>query len=78
MKTAFTILSFFVAFTSFAQQRTADSVAVKTVHGTVLQLLNILSDNGSPTDWDAFRNLFLPTADLSAVTHDKTGEASYF
>lgn len=40
-----------------------DTVAVKTIEGTVNKMLEIISgDIDEPRDWDNYRNLFLPTA----------------
>jgi hypothetical protein len=51
----------------------ANPNAVKSIHGIVNKVLDIVSAHeGEERDWDAFKNLFLPTARLSVLNHDET------
>lgn len=58
------LVVFLFMFTSlFAQEKMAtDSTATKSIEGTVKEVLHIISgEKGKVRDWEAFRNLFLPT-----------------
>lgn len=78
MKVIFPAITSFISSVSFAQKQTSDTASFTKVHGTILELLSILSENGKSTDWDAFRNLFLPYADLNEAIHDKTWKRPLF
>jgi len=44
--------------------------AVKSIDGIVKEILNIISgEKGKIRNWDAFRNLFLPTAQFTVLYH---------
>lgn len=46
--------------------------STKTIQGLVNQTLELISgDTTKIRDWDAFRNLFLPTAQFTIVDHNK-------
>lgn len=54
------LLLLFTATTVFSQK---DSLATKTIKGTVNKMLEVISGEiGEPRDWDAYRDLFLPGA----------------
>ncbi|MGC1242315.1 MAG: hypothetical protein WA874_12030 [Chryseosolibacter sp.] len=45
--------------------------ATRSIDGIVKEVLRIVSgEKGKTRDWDAFRNLFLPTAHFTVNTHD--------
>ena len=45
--------------------------AVYSIDGIVKEILQIISgEEGKVRDWDAFRNLFLPTANFTVLSHD--------
>ena len=48
-----------------------DSSDVKTIDGIVNKVFELISGKeGKVRDWDAFRNLFLPTAHFTVLYHD--------
>ncbi|MGK6351416.1 hypothetical protein [Parapedobacter sp. DT-150] len=55
-----------------AQEKMAtDTTAVHSIDGIVKAVLHIISgEEGKARDIDAFRNLFLPTARLTVLTHN--------
>jgi hypothetical protein len=65
---------FFLAFNISAQEKmVADTNSVKSIHGIVKEVLRIISgEQGKTRNWDAFKNLFLPTAHFTVHSHDKT------
>jgi hypothetical protein len=49
------------------------SPAVNSIDGIVKEVLQIISgDKGKHRDWNAFRNLFLPTARFTVLNHNDT------
>ena len=53
------------------ESRSADTSAVKTIDGVIKEVLRITSrEKGKAANWDAFRNLFLPTASFTVLNHD--------
>lgn len=48
----------------------ADTLAVKTIDGIVKEVLSITAgEKGKVRNWEAFRNLFLPTATFTVLYH---------
>ncbi|BDD11858.1 hypothetical protein FUAX_42900 (plasmid) [Fulvitalea axinellae] len=75
-KLAFVFAFSFTAPNLSAQKVKNDSFAerVKTVDGTVNEILDIISGKkGEKRDWEAFRLLFAPKAQLSVMVHDSVG-----
>jgi hypothetical protein len=55
------------------EKMVADTTATKSIDGTVKEVLRIISgEKGKVRNWEAFRNLFLPTARFTVHAHDKT------
>ncbi len=54
-----------------AQEKTVDdNTAVNSIDGIVKEVLSIISgEEGKVRDWEAFRNLFLPTANFTVLYH---------
>ena len=49
----------------------ADTSAVNSIDGIVKEVLKIVSGEvGKTRNWEAFRNLFLPTADFTVLNHN--------
>ncbi|MDN5205459.1 hypothetical protein QQ008_29015 [Fulvivirgaceae bacterium BMA10] len=66
----FVLLSFSL---SAQQKMTADTTAVHSIDGIVKEMLRIISgEEGKTRDWDAFRNLFLPTANFTVHSHNES------
>lgn len=72
MKFIFIAISFFLSSNLLAQQKMeADATAVKNIDGIVKEVLRIISgEEGKVRDWDAFANLFLPSATFTVHSHD--------
>ena len=75
MRKLFILLFFIIPSVAFAQSRTAfDSSIVKTIDGTVNEVLKIVSgERGQKRNWEAFRYLFSPNAQISVLNHGKNG-----
>lgn len=73
MKSFLFILFFLVSASVQAQNRTAwDSTAVKTIDGTINEVLKIITgERGMNRDWEAFRYLFTPNAQITVLRHEK-------
>ncbi|MFA8451175.1 MAG: hypothetical protein ACEPOW_10810 [Bacteroidales bacterium] len=53
-----------------------DPNAVKTIEGTVNEVLKLISgEKGKVRNWQAYRELFAPDAKLTALNNDSTGKA---
>lgn len=65
-------LLFFITTDLRAQEKlSADTLAVKTIDGILKEVLRISSrEKGKDPNWEAFRNLFLPTAKFTVLNHD--------
>ncbi len=51
-----------------------DSNVVKTIDGTINESLKIITgERGKERNWESFRQLFTPTAQISVLNHDSTG-----
>jgi hypothetical protein len=51
-----------------------DSNIVKTIEGTINETYKIISgERGEKRNWEAFRQLFTPQAQMSVLLHDSTG-----
>jgi len=58
---------------SAQEKNAADTQAVKTIDGIMKEVFSIISgEKGKKRDWDAFRNLFLPTTRFTVLNHDDT------
>ncbi|MGQ1787797.1 hypothetical protein [Saccharicrinis sp. GN24d3] len=72
MKKIVFVVIFLISFSLKAQQRGRNSDPTKSIKGIVKEVLNIISgEEGKERNWDAFRNLFLPTARMTVVYHDE-------
>ena len=50
----------------------------ESIHGIVNEVLNIISgEKGKVRDWDAYRNLFLPTVRFTVLYHSDDPELQY-
>lgn len=66
---------FILISTNLAAQEkmVADTTAVKSIDGIVKEVLRIISgEKGKTRDFEAFRNLFLPTANFTVHSHDES------
>lgn len=64
-----------ILFMPTASIANGDSTAVYSIEGITNEMLNIISvDIGEEVDWEAFRNLFLPTAQLMSNIIDQNGQ----
>lgn len=64
---------FILVSTSLTAQdkMTADTTAFKSIDGIVKEILRIVSgENGKTRNWEAFRNLFLPTANFTVLNNN--------
>jgi hypothetical protein len=68
------LLILFLATSLPAQDKAkGNSQAVKTIDGIVNEVLRISArEKGKIPDWEAFRNLFLPTATFTVLNHGTT------
>jgi len=68
-----------ISTTLHAQEKVAtDSSAVKSIDGIVKEILEIISgEKGETRDMEAFRNLFLPTANFTVLYHDDSFPRPY-
>jgi len=69
---AFQLIFFFALLSPCMAQSTIDKYSsdTKSVESAVTAALACISgDKGAARDWERFRNLFLPTAQLNAVFH---------
>lgn len=74
MKNFILIITLSVSTSFFAQDITVnDSTAVNSIDGILNEVLNIISgEKGKVRDWDAFENLFLPSATFTVLAQDST------
>ena len=72
MKSILISLFLIVSANLTAQEKLlTNSNAVKSIDGIVNEMLKIISgEEGKVRDWQAFRNLFLPTASFSILNQD--------
>jgi hypothetical protein len=62
----------FVQNTMFAQ---VDTISVKSIEGITNRMLELISGEvGEERNWDKFRNLFLPTAQMTSTSKSKDGK----
>lgn len=55
-----------------------DSTAIHSIQGITNEMLHIISvEQGEEPDWDAFRNLFLPKAQMMALTEGPNGQQNF-
>ncbi|WP_299224959.1 hypothetical protein [uncultured Psychroserpens sp.] len=73
MKPLIFLLFFYLAINSNAQNKpVSDTLAVNSIDGILTEMLNIISgEEGKKRDWEAFKNLFLPTATFTVFSNDK-------
>jgi hypothetical protein len=71
MKNSLIMLFLFSSITAVSQEKMlADTNAVKSVNGIVKEALRLISgEKGKSRNWEALRNLFLPSADFTVVNH---------
>ncbi|MEM9686654.1 MAG: hypothetical protein AAF934_06995 [Bacteroidota bacterium] len=51
----------------------SNAKSVNSIDGILNEMLNIISgEEGKKRDWDAFKNLFLPTANFSVLSQDES------
>jgi len=62
-----------IATSLTAQEKmVADTTAVKSIDGIVKEVLRVISgEKGKVRNWDVFRTLFLPTANVTVHSHDE-------
>lgn len=76
MKTAiFSSFLFLLNYNIHAQDRQdIDTNIVKTIEGTIGETYKIITgERGKNRNWEAFRQLFTPDAQISVLVHDTTG-----
>ena len=68
-----------VTLSSFGQtNETNPTEAVKTIDGIINESLKIITgERGINRDWEAYRNLFTPNAQLTVLNHGKNGENKF-
>ena len=67
-KYIYLIFTFIIPLQSFSQ---VDTTALKTPEGVAAKMLEFISfEKGETKDWDEFRNLFLPTAQMISLRPD--------
>ena len=73
MKTNFLIILFFISASLQAQTINGhDTAAVKTIDGTINEVLKIVSgEKGVNRNWEAFRFLFTPNAQITVLRHEE-------
>ncbi len=71
MKIVLTILFVLTIARLAAQNKIhADSGSVTSINGIVKEMLRLVSvEKGKQSDWERFRNLFLPTAQFTVINH---------
>src|SRR5258708_1529828 len=71
MKKFTIVVLLFTSFYSFSQNMLSpDTAALHSIHGIVNEVLRLTSNKkGESRNFDALRNLFLPTARLTIVNH---------
>ena len=71
MKNILTGLYLTISTTLIAQNKiSTDTNTVSSINGIVKEMLRLVSgEKGKPRNWEAFRNLFLPTANFTVVNH---------
>lgn len=76
MKTFFLFFFFLISASLQAQNITGhDSAAVKTIDGTINEVLKIVSgEKGATRNWEAFRFLFTPNAQITVLRHEKNNK----
>jgi hypothetical protein len=76
MKNLLIAILFFVAANASAQQQmSVDTNAVKSINGILKEMLRLISgEKGKTRNFDAFKNLFLPTADFMVLNHSDSAE----
>ena len=66
---------FGVLYLSAQNSLELDSNVVKTIDGTINESLKIITgERGKKRNWESFKLLFAPTAQLSVLNHDSTGK----
>lgn len=69
-------LILFLSFSSLLQGQ-IDTTAVKTIKGITDKMIEIISgDIDEERNWDAYRNLFLPTAQKASIRISRDGKTS--
>jgi hypothetical protein len=63
-----------LAFLIGLQAKTQEIPSVRTIQETVLETLSIISAPTDQKDWEKFRKLFLPCADLTVVSDNSLGQ----
>ncbi|WP_017732931.1 hypothetical protein [Nafulsella turpanensis] len=73
MKTYCLTLFFFISVSLQAQTINGhDTAAVKTIDGTINEVLKIVSgEKGVKRNWEAFRFLFTPNAQITVLRHEE-------
>lgn len=71
MKNILPVFLFLMSTCLLAQNKTpGDSKALRSVNGIVKEMLRLVSgEKGKSRNFEAFRNLFLPTANFTVVNH---------
>ena len=76
MKWRFLVGLLSVIFISNSVVAQTDNVAVKSIDGIVNEVLNIITGKKDESrNWESFRILFTPNAQLSVLNHDSLGHA---
>ena len=79
MKVPFLTTFLLASHILFAQTRfELDSTTVKTIDGTINETLKIVSgERGENRNWEAFRYLFTPNAQLTVLNHGKDNKNTH-
>jgi hypothetical protein len=74
MKKIFFLVLFSISTNLISQSKNiSDSTAVNSIDGILKEMLSIISgEEGKKRDWDAFKDLFLPTANFTVLSQDKS------
>ena len=68
----FILLFYGIQHVAFTQ---TDTISVKSIEGITNKMLDFISGEiGQERDWDEFRNLFLPTAQMTSTAQNKNGD----
>lgn len=80
MKKLLVIPFIFLIYNVFSQnQNFADTNAVKTIDGTINESLKIITgERGKNRNWEAYRMLFTPNAQITYLHHDSKGKNTPF